>query len=695
MRGYSHGPLPARQNKRDDEQLFRLSVDTTGMVDSANKPGSRSPWHSDRARFFAHDAPQGSWQLRQIAGDVGLADLNEDGRCHDDAVEVAQAFKTLRKGKKPTFVVGLHSADLARETWLANREGHQAALVASRGESVESALQSVAPLVDPTAPMCAEDDFVLPHPVETAILGKAMGDPNWQRRMGVRHLSRHDVAQYVEQKGVDLIADLVIAQGDQSVNYRHQMVVAIKFGDTNDPNAAYGIRVVEGDDPLLQQLSDVWCFLTYERLGMGLEYALRFAEGTGAMDQGLAWLRSQGIFVTDALELRFLAGTWGTRMQGRQSRITGADDDALKPVQWSQLEDRLLQEGSRFFSRLQTLAWPKQNRRDAWVFAASYKDEAKGVFARNIRAVAEGEFDAIGDECAKLLIRWHQRLQQDTISRVGGEHSFELGLKWAESQGIGLTTATRALLARYWKFRFKPKSGERPLWNELKSELAEPGTLHRWVEMRALIDPSFEPETASLHLTVMRRGGIYSGLQLLTDEEFRKANPPDSVYHVHVVKMANGEWGVRRQPSEKQKSLVAGMTLAPDATQMDEAAQQALAWGGENFGNLDEQLCKPEPLITPADVMPVPQLERPADVVILPKMEGFIGTDPEAVKNFQTPPSDRIPVITRPREAPAPETADTTLLIIIAAGLLAVADGPLPFGDIAAASLLGGKLAFQ
>lgn len=43
--------------------------------------------------------------------------------------------------------------------------------------------------------------------------------------------------------------------------------------------------------------------------------------------------------------------------------------------------------------------------------------------------------------------------------------------------------------------------------------------------------------------------------------------------------------------------------------------------------------------ISPADVIPVPQLERPSEAVDLPKLGGYVTLDSDVVKGLQTPPT--------------------------------------------------------
>lgn len=162
-----------------------------------------------------------------------------------------------------------------------------------------------------------------------------------------------------------------------------------------------------------------------------------------------------------------------------------------------------------------------------------------------------------------------------------------------------------------------------------------------------------------------------------------------------------------------------GVTLAPDGAQMDEQ-QRSLA---PKPGGFDVVTLPVGPLTTPADV---PHLETrlsgtPLDAAPLPLLEQLPMLPPDFWKQFAIPPSEgrlhapgirvgggtvpeEIPLaVDLPADLPPPVSLASTPMprvrwdaatmgLLIVAGLLVVADGPLPIGDAAAASLLGGRL---
>ncbi len=164
-----------------------------------------------------------------------------------------------------------------------------------------------------------------------------------------------------------------------------------------------------------------------------------------------------------------------------------------------------------------------------------------------------------------------------------------------------------------------------------------------------------------------------------------------------------------------------GITLAPDADQIDKQ-RMTLA---PKPGGFDITTIKIEPMTTPADA---PQIDTSLPGTSLNEApisttEEFPMLSPEDWKNWAIPPSvgraratgrgrnaveapEEIPLsIGLPEEAVPPglppillprvELTPATVVLLAAAGILVVADGPLPFGDAAAASLLGGRLALN
>lgn len=84
----------------------------------------------------------------------------------------------------------------------------------------------------------------------------------------------------------------------------------------------------------------------------------------------------------------------------------------------------------------------------------------------------------------------------------------------------------------------------------------------------------------------------------------------------------------------------AGLVLAPDA---DEMAQRAKVMRPkpEGFAPIDDKLCKPEPLVTPAELAKVDPLET-LPVTLKSNVPGFVPTS-LSWKDLATPPTDTIP----------------------------------------------------
>lgn len=161
----------------------------------------------------------------------------------------------------------------------------------------------------------------------------------------------------------------------------------------------------------------------------------------------------------------------------------------------------------------------------------------------------------------------------------------------------------------------------------------------------------------------------------------------------------------------------AGQVFAPDAGQMEETAARARTLGAETFVPTTRL---PEALPTPLQPMDPKIFQVPgllADVMHIVKPLGFpVGAIDW--KKFALPPSEgrlHAPVnspaddtvaVDLPEDLPPPASLASTPVprviltpatvgILLAAGALVAIDGPFPFGDAAAASLVGGRLVLQ
>lgn len=137
----------------------------------------------------------------------------------------------------------------------------------------------------------------------------------------------------------------------------------------------------------------------------------------------------------------------------------------------------------------------------------------------------------------------------------------------------------------------------------------------------------------------------------------------------------------------------AGQVFAPDADQIDEQ-RASLA---PKPGGFDVVTIRNEPLTTPAEgpeiELTLPGVSLPED--FNPTTEQILVLPDDDRKKWQTPPT-----VTRPYRPSAdvhPMIAlDPEMIgILVVAGLLIALDGPLPFGDAAAASLVGGRFALN
>ena len=202
--------------------------------------------------------------------------------------------------------------------------------------------------------------------------------------------------------------------------------------------------------------------------------------------------------------------------------------------------------------------------------------------------------------------------------------------------------------------------------------------------------------------------------------------------NLDTLKVRASQYAGRLTPDQKKKfeearavatgkkpmtAAEAGQVFAPDAGQMEEAAAQARKLGAETFVPTSRL---PETLPTPLQPVNPKAFQIPgmlADVMDIAKPLGLPIGEIDW-KKFAIPPSegrlhapapsanDVEPAVDLPEDLPPPASLASTPLpritldpvtvgILVVAGVLVAADGPLPFGDWAAASLVGGRLAVR
>lgn len=242
------------------------------------------------------------------------------------------------------------------------------------------------------------------------------------------------------------------------------------------------------------------------------------------------------------------------------------------------------------------------------------------------------------------------------ILSINGIGALDMAIAWLS--GVGLTVhgpIERAVVAgtlNYIKAK-APDKTQVPTWERWRNYVQDSGSQGMFRRMRQIYEHVHMVENSpdDLLLVGLRRGSddgaILGSMKVVTLQEGAQYYERKDVMKLHFRRQPDGHeilvtaLGTGGRETEKilASASEGGITFAPDATQMDHNAELAVAWGSENFGNLDQQICKPKPLITPADVMPVRQLERPADEVKLPEEGGFQVTDPTVAEKFKTPPS--------------------------------------------------------
>ena len=410
-----------------------------------------------------------------------------------------------------------------------------------------------------------------------------------------------------------------------------------------------------------------------------MRYYIASLQGGNAIDVGLAWLEGMGMPVSDAIERYWVSTGW------RSGNVHN-----LPPVEWSEYlawvennavelpfrqlsiarylnnpfieEDALSDEdeGADYVER----PTPRGVQDLTWSMRRASHDKKHWLSSTQL------DFDTQAAESRgrdSAIIKWGVSDNVPFMQTIQGTGALDVALAWLRGKGIVRNNRIEAgFVAGTWGYPIS--------WNDRHLGIDGSYCAPRWEteflpyvqtmgsqflpRMRQLFEAvrgSSPNELVVVFQRIKRPHGYDVGnMQVITPEELDKIPNAARLLRIWFAKDVEGHEELRQIKGvgkDEVKPLVldnqesGGVVFAPDAGQMEEHAQQLASYGSENFGNVDAKLCKPEPLITPADVMPMPKLEYPADAVMLPRLGGFETTDPEAAKKFATPPSDKIPVV--------------------------------------------------
>lgn len=240
------------------------------------------------------------------------------------------------------------------------------------------------------------------------------------------------------------------------------------------------------------------------------------------------------------------------------------------------------------------------------------------------------------------------------ISSIGGTGALDVGIAWLAKVGLKIDgPIERAVAAGTWNYVNAkcPDKDQVPTWGRWRSYVKSRGTQGTFQRMRQIYEYVHMIEKSPDDLIVMgKRQG--SGdlapvriFKVVTVEEGAHYFKKENVMKLHIRRQPDGQeslvraWGMGGKETAEllgvadAENVSGGITLAPV---IDEDLAQSLRPKPEIFVSDD---VKAPALTTPAEPMPTPQLERPADAVDLPAMGGYQITDTEIIKNFATPPS--------------------------------------------------------
>lgn len=599
------------------------------MVNGPSKPKGNTPWFHDTKALFGRDDPITPWQMSGI----GLDDVDDDERCHDD--DVNGALRALRQGRRTSpIVISPESRARAEEMWRSNRSLHQSALAESWGETHVGPISQLGDV---------DDDLSQPHIVETALTGYIRKNA-WILRQAGGALKFGDLLSYIREVGTDFVPQLWLVHSqetDVAVRPSHLAVVGrLSLDDV------VGLHIVTMDNPEIENFQKSHIQLWFEYNYSDRRYMLTKAKGPSVFQAAFLYLESCGVHLKSQVERLLVARLLDGRLDTNN-------------VHWSELASEM-ETQTDFFSRLLQVKHQISARADKvpeeFVFAATRET---GDIAGSLRilTVQEAKDAKLKPVMAQLYVTTRESGKM-VLHKVRGTGSQDLGFAWVAGQvGRPLELIEKAMVASVWKTHFLFEPDSLPTWQRLCDYLKTPNALQRLWGLRDYVVPTSEQMPAKIVLVARRERTLektFSGLRLLSQTEYEHLTPSADLAAIHLEKkgdryevvFSKGTGAKEIVDALNSKKEEGGVTFAPDAAQIDNLAQEVASYSSKNFGNLDKQICKPEPLINPADVMPVPQLERPVDGVELPREGGFQVTDPEAVRKFATPPSDKIPVIT-------------------------------------------------
>jgi hypothetical protein len=488
--------------------------------------------------------------------------------------------------------------------------------------------------------------------IEAALTGWVRQNCNYVRAFHVEP-TRDDLRNYVLWHKGQWVEALFAAQAtekDGMSSLPDRVLVAALMSSSRRTDQVHGLRLLDVSQE--SQLGESHARWEYVYSHKQRQRVLSRAEGPWAWEIGLAWLEAQGEVPRDALEKDYLASVWGTRIRraGTQSNGTLAE-----VVLWDDVVARIRSEGSQFLGRLIMLPHRDVDQSDK-LFAATKKNYNGQDRAYGVTILDGSKIASSGKEAAKLDLRWSVNGNEWVVNKARGENSDDLAYPWIESRGIDVKPViVRALIAGMLGMRTRLAAGEETLKNDLKLELLKPGGLQHLLDVRHQMDPDFDPHARHVNVVLGFRGDHYYGLQVLTDAEVETAAVPKTSARFRFENQKNGGRQLVAAEGLGQQSLGGvGQVFAPDADAIDETDSIVRALTSLPSGYSDAApVMRPEPLITPAEVMTLPQMEYPADAVDLPKMGGYEILDPDELTALQIPPSILIP---SPSERGFPQT---------------------------------------
>lgn len=555
----------------------------------------------------------------------------------------------------------------AEETWRDNRRLHEAALAASRGETPPPLPQQAAP--NPVVNVADDpDDY---HRLERAILNRAYG-VRLPRRSSYK-LQWGDFMEYLRTRNQSVVADLWVQhQAGGSINLEPEMVVVFVRGRSGAPDLLSGVRLLTGSRAAQEPFESYIGRLHFVAYGKGTTYILSNAKGADAYEAALEWMKGVGIVPASPVEEAIAMA---------RLDAYGRTDDASRRLTWGDVTGYATSQGSRLGMRILQL--------QPDTLSARFSDDSRFVIAMAREGAGDdattGSFHVMTPEEARKrnLIPKYAQLEmsfipesrQHIVTSATGKGALELGVAWVRGMGVAITHPSQtAMLARMWGTRLG-RNDPQPSWTAFCEYLSAGGLLSLVKTWRAATG---RVPVREMTLLAKKSGAgtdvSACAIRVVTSEEADRLAISADTARVDFVRDGDLIQVVTKKNKGAKELTTAiehhtprgtdtsgGLSLAPDADAMDQAAQLVAALSKETYGNLEDQVCTPEPLFTPAEVMQVLPLIQPADAVDLPNMGGYLTMDPEDLKLLQIPPSDKIPVITGAKEGLAATIAAMVL----------------------------------